>query len=285
MFIYLIVNHITGKYYVGQHKGADLKKYLRYKFSDARSYKGSSHLFNSMKKHPLPCDWSIHALLSDVQTKAELDRYEKEFIEFLRSRDPEYGYNICLGGEGSAGFKHTEQWKQWMSRNAKTKGIKPTPEATAKSILDRQEIQKQSGIWPGAPFKDMTGTVVNGISILSRLENTQDGDATWSCRCFCGIIFVAAGGDLRNGHTRSCGCLKIEQDRINLGGLKIMTPERKAQISASVKKLWTLERRREQSVVAKKFWTPERRVAQALRCKAQRVTISLHKSATESSTE
>jgi len=42
MFIYLIVNHTTGKYYVGQHKGDNLKKYLQRKFSEARHDRGSS---------------------------------------------------------------------------------------------------------------------------------------------------------------------------------------------------------------------------------------------------
>jgi len=111
MFIYLIVNHATGKYYVGQHKSNDLKKYFQRKFSDARHDKGSSHLFRSMRKHPLPCDWSIHALLSDVPTKSELDQYEKDFIAFLKSQDPEYGYNICRGGEGFTG-PHTEEAKK-----------------------------------------------------------------------------------------------------------------------------------------------------------------------------
>ncbi len=119
MFIYLIVNHVTGKYYVGQHKGADLRKYLQRKFSDARHGRGgSSRLYRSMRKHPLPCDWSIHALLPDVQTHTELDAYEKDFIAFLRSQDPEYGYNICRGGEGFTG-PHTAKAKAKMSVAAK----------------------------------------------------------------------------------------------------------------------------------------------------------------------
>ncbi len=124
MFIYLIVNHITGKYYVGQHKGADLKKYFQRKFSDARHDKGSSYLFRSMRKHPLPCDWSIHALLSDVQTKAELDQYEKDFIVFLRSRDHEYGYNICKGGEGHTG-PHTETTRLKIIENTRRMWQRP----------------------------------------------------------------------------------------------------------------------------------------------------------------
>jgi group I intron endonuclease len=110
MYIYLIVNHITGKYYVGQHKGNNLKKYLQDKFSRAKTYTGSSHLFNSMRKHGREV-FTIHALLSDVQTRAELDQHEKDFIAFLKSRDPEYGYNIQRGGEGFTG-PHSEKSKE-----------------------------------------------------------------------------------------------------------------------------------------------------------------------------
>jgi hypothetical protein len=113
MFIYLIVNHVTGKYYVGQHKGKDLKKYFQTKLSDARHNRGGkSYLYASMRKHALPSVWSIHALRSDIQTKEELDQTERDFISFLRSQDPEYGYNICRGGEGFTGPHSTETVKK-----------------------------------------------------------------------------------------------------------------------------------------------------------------------------
>jgi hypothetical protein len=108
MFIYPVVNRATGKYYVGQHKGSDLKKYLQQKLSHAKRGESSgSHLYNSMRKHD-PSVWSIHALLSEVQTRAELDAYERDFIAFLRSRDPGHGYNIQRGGEGFTG-PHSEE--------------------------------------------------------------------------------------------------------------------------------------------------------------------------------
>lgn len=129
MFIYLIVNHITGKYYVGQHKGDNLKLYFQKKFSKARHVHGSSHLFNSMRKHPLPCDWSIHALLSDVQTHAELNQYERDFIAFLRSQDPEYGYNVCRGGEGFTGHHSSKTRKKIQTTLL---GRKHTPDAIAR---------------------------------------------------------------------------------------------------------------------------------------------------------
>jgi hypothetical protein len=212
MFIYLIVNHITGKYYVGQHKGKSLQKYLVAKFWDARHQRnGRSYLYNSMRKHPDPSVWSIHALLSDIQTKTELDKYEKEFIKFLRSRDPEYGYNICKGGEGftGPGFRgpRTEEWKQKIRKTMKERNIKPRLR------------------W--SSLKDMTGQIINGIEILRRLENNKEEDAIWFCQCFCGRTFTAVGSCLRSGHTRSCGCLKIQQNEQNLShgseaGLKKM---------------------------------------------------------------
>ena len=102
MFIYLIVNHETGKYYVGQHKGNNLKHYLQQKLYEAWHHNGRSYLYASMRKHSRDV-WSIHALRSDIQTREELDETERDFIRFLKSQNPEYGYNICRGGEGFTG--------------------------------------------------------------------------------------------------------------------------------------------------------------------------------------
>src|SRR5208337_4945940 len=116
MFIYLIVNHITGKYYVGQHKGGNLKQYLQKKFYEAeRKLGGRRHLYKTMRKHGREA-FTIHALLSNIQTKAELDQFERDFITFLKSQDPEYGYNLCRGGEGVTG-PHAEESRKKISLN------------------------------------------------------------------------------------------------------------------------------------------------------------------------
>jgi hypothetical protein len=119
MFIYLIVNHETGKYYVGQHKGNNLQHYLQKKLSSARYHQsGQSYLFNSMRKYPQSSIWSIHALRSDIQTREELDETERDFIRFLKAQNPEYGYNICRGGEGFTG-PHSEASKKKTSAASK----------------------------------------------------------------------------------------------------------------------------------------------------------------------
>lgn len=41
------------------------------------------------------------------------------------------------------------------------------------------------------------------------------GKPKWECQCDCGNIFIALGENLRNGHTKSCGCLRGNSGRNN----------------------------------------------------------------------
>ena|SRR5208283_525021 len=124
MYIYLIVNHATGKYYVGQHKGNNLRKYLQQKFGHARKgLSKRSRLYDALREFPAEA-FTIHALLSDIQTKQELNQVERDFITFLRSQDPEYGYNICRGGEGFTG-PHTPKAKAKVTEALKQRWAQP----------------------------------------------------------------------------------------------------------------------------------------------------------------
>lgn len=53
---------------------------------------------------------------------------------------------------------------------------------------------------------DMTGLIFHKLTVTSRAEN-NGRRAMWNCLCECGTIAVVRGDSLRNGHTRSCGCL------------------------------------------------------------------------------
>lgn len=50
---------------------------------------------------------------------------------------------------------------------------------------------------------------------VKRVENDKLGSSRWLCKCDCGNYKIARGGYLRNGKTKSCGCLQREQSRIN----------------------------------------------------------------------
>ena len=57
---------------------------------------------------------------------------------------------------------------------------------------------------------DLTGKRFNRLTVLERTANNSHGRAMWVCRCDCGNIVTVWGGNLRNGHTQSCGCLQRE---------------------------------------------------------------------------
>lgn len=57
---------------------------------------------------------------------------------------------------------------------------------------------------------DITGQKFGRLTVLSRSANSKDGRAMWRCLCDCGNETIVSGKVLRNGHTKSCGCLNKE---------------------------------------------------------------------------
>lgn len=153
MFIYLIVNRETGKYYVGQHKGGNLKKYLHQKFWEAKHQLSKrSYLYASIRKYGRDA-FTIHALRSDIQTKTELDETERDFIRFLRSQDPEYGYNICRGGEGFTGPHSAEAKAKIRDSNIRTKSSSEYRAEISKTMEKMWADNPQSRIRVGESSK------------------------------------------------------------------------------------------------------------------------------------
>ena len=57
---------------------------------------------------------------------------------------------------------------------------------------------------------DLTGKTFGRWAVVSRGPNTEQGQATWCCRCECGTEKTIQGNALRSGTSRSCGCLTVE---------------------------------------------------------------------------
>ncbi|MGW3813444.1 hypothetical protein [Streptomyces sp. NPDC005046] len=53
---------------------------------------------------------------------------------------------------------------------------------------------------------DMTGRVYERLTVIAAAGKTKHGQYMWRCRCECGDETTVPGGDLRTGHTTSCGC-------------------------------------------------------------------------------
>ena len=62
----------------------------------------------------------------------------------------------------------------------------------------------------GRPVKDMAGKRFGRLVVLNIGYIASCREAMWNCICDCGNSFVASGRRLRNGTTKSCGCLARE---------------------------------------------------------------------------
>lgn len=49
-----------------------------------------------------------------------------------------------------------------------------------------------------------------GMFTIIDFESRENLKTKWKCLCDCGNIFIVDGGNIHNGHTKSCGCLRKE---------------------------------------------------------------------------
>jgi hypothetical protein len=62
----------------------------------------------------------------------------------------------------------------------------------------------------GRRLIDIEGQTFGRLLVTARDDVRSGRQAYWICRCVCGAITSVEGNHLRNGRTRSCGCLKSE---------------------------------------------------------------------------
>ena len=58
---------------------------------------------------------------------------------------------------------------------------------------------------------DLAGQSFGRLTVKSKLlEKDNQGQTLWDCACSCGNNTIARTASLRNGNTRSCGCMRKE---------------------------------------------------------------------------
>ena len=103
MFIYLITSP-TGHQYVGKTVANVRRRWLEHK-SDALKRRVRSRLHNAIRKHG-PEVFKVQPI-AQFTNHEQLVRAEQLFIAELGTRSPQ-GYNLTDGGDGSIGYRHTE---------------------------------------------------------------------------------------------------------------------------------------------------------------------------------
>lgn len=66
-------------------------------------------------------------------------------------------------------------------------------------------------------FESLVGRKFNKLLVVSYVGRLASRNTTWNCLCDCGKTTVAAGSLLKNGHVKSCGCLKRGQHSLRHG--------------------------------------------------------------------
>jgi hypothetical protein len=62
--------------------------------------------------------------------------------------------------------------------------------------------------------ENLTGKTFGRLTVVE-FDHSKDKKSYWKCKCICGNITISRSDQLKNGQTKSCGCLKKETDKIN----------------------------------------------------------------------
>jgi len=97
----------------------------RWQKHQSEANKGSGWaLHRSMRKHGIDA-FEVHVLAEGLDREAAGEMEQQMIVKHV-TRTP-FGYNMTDGGDGSWGYRHTEEWKAELSR--RQKGRKMPPEA------------------------------------------------------------------------------------------------------------------------------------------------------------
>ena len=115
--VYVHINKVNGKRYYGI---TSMKPKERWRRGDG--YVKNDHFTNSINKY----GWNgfDHIIIARDLTEDEAKWLEVQMIAAHNTNNPEFGYNITKGGEGTCGYHHTEKTKKKISK-AKMGSVSP----------------------------------------------------------------------------------------------------------------------------------------------------------------
>lgn len=58
---------------------------------------------------------------------------------------------------------------------------------------------------------NLTGKTYGRLTVLRMVGSNNQGNSLWECQCSCGNTVVVNSQHLKNGHSKSCGCINKER--------------------------------------------------------------------------
>ena len=104
---------------------------------------------------------------------------------------------------------------------------------------------------------DLTGQRFGRLKVTRLIGKDKSQHQIWECLCDCGNVTVVCGGNLMNGHTKSCGCLfnAIVSAKYCKSGTKLynLTQSKSKNNTSGVKGVsWNTEKQKWQATIGLK---------------------------------
>ena len=222
MIVYLVTNKINGKQYVGQTVDS-LGQRWREHLSESKS--GTTYRFHRALRKYGEHAFSLQAL-HQCETKEEMDFVEIFYISLLDTKSPS-GYNLTCGGDGTLGYRHTEEAKRKQSLTHRGKkrtveSIEKTAQAHRGTRHSEETKRKMSESQKGKVPSEETRRKMS----LAKLGKKQTPEA------------VAKRAKALLGHKGTVGFHHTEKAKstisVKLTG-RTLTPETRARMSIAAK--------------------------------------------------
>lgn len=137
--VYLVTNTVSGKQYVGQttHR---LKVRWKHHLKSVRN--GSTCALHCAIRKYGAVIFKVEQIDS-AETLDKLNEKEVYYIATLKTLAPG-GYNLTIGGDGVAGYSHTDETRRRLSRVFLGKGVREkTQQRRLESLVNRKYPLKQ----------------------------------------------------------------------------------------------------------------------------------------------
>lgn len=86
-----------------------------------------------------------------------------------------------------------------------------------KDVRDDIPIKFPQKSHPNKSFKDLTGKKFGKLTVICKEYTDKNRNIHWKCKCECGNTAIVRGRALKNGNTKSCGCLIYESKNVKHG--------------------------------------------------------------------
>ena len=159
--IYKATNKINGKSYIGFDSNWPSRKYKH----KSRSATGQQALYCSIRKYGWDnFEWIV--IYQSKDAKHTLNEIEPFFIREYNSY--KNGYNMTIGGDGSIGYKHSDEMKKYLSEQ-KT-GIK---NPMFKKVVSEETKRKLSNLNKGRKFSEESLSTWGKLYLITDPNGSQ----------------------------------------------------------------------------------------------------------------